>query len=86
MTYTIKDISVVLTFQSGDYVNLEIRHKNKLILDTITVAYHFGNLAIIEFNKPYIEKYLGLVVEWIVNNHKIGNIRAALRYNQYEPI
>ena len=55
---------------------LEVRHENKLTLDTITVKYYNQSLALIQYNKPYFPKYLGWVVEWIVNNRKpIGPMR-----------
>jgi len=63
----IQDISVTLKKQGNDYAYLEIRHKNNLILDTVLVIV-FSYYTTIQYTKPYCEKYLGLVVEWIVNN------------------
>jgi len=65
----LKDISININHKSYDWCVGEIRHENKLILDNVTIII-FGNIAVITYTKPYCEKYLGLVVEWIVNNLK----------------
>lgn len=72
MTYrdTIQDISVTLRHKGDDWVSLEIRHKNNLILDNVTILI-FGYVVSILHTKPYtLDIALGLVVEWIVNNLK----------------
>ena len=65
----LKNISVIFKIKGYDWCTGEIRHENKLILDNVTITI-FGNIAVITYTKPYCEKYLGLVVEWIVNNLK----------------
>lgn len=75
----IKDITITCTKRSNEYeyANLQIRHKNNLILDNITLLYYTNSdLVLGHYTKPYCEKYLGLVVEWIVNNRPaFGNIK-----------
>jgi hypothetical protein len=50
-----------------NYAHLEIRHKNNLILDNVLLDI-FPYAVYAYYTKPYCEKYLGLVIEWIVNN------------------
>ena len=74
MTYRkdIKDICVIPKNNDIDidsHVLLEIRHKNNLILDNVSILV-FSSMVSVQYTKPYSEKYLGLVVEWIVNNLK----------------
>lgn len=76
---TVKDISVNVkkTYRLDTdyaYAHLELRHKNNLILDNIEIK-TYPTTAYVEYNKPYTEKYLCLVVEWIVNNHNANSIK-----------